>query len=189
LPAWRVAYARLGGLAVPAFLLLATVSSGTQTSALMEDGKALLNFKKLSLWFRENGQPGDKMMTNMPHYVPLYTGLPADRFVHTGSIPRETTPDFPRFVAACRGTGVTLIAWDSGLANNPQDRYYQLWELDRVSPLGAVFTSPKRDPIGPCRLVHTIPDGYPQMAVWRIGPESRTSGKELLANPGPAVVE
>jgi hypothetical protein len=37
--------------------------------------------------------------------------------------------------------------------------------------------------------VHTIPDGYPQMAVWRIGPESRTSGKELLANPGPAVVE
>jgi hypothetical protein len=189
LPVWRVAYARLGGLAVPAFLLLAIVSSGTQTAALMEDGKALSNFKKLSLWFRENGQPGDKMMTNMPHYMPLYTGLPADRFVHTGSIPPETAPDFPGFVAACRGTGVTLIAWDSGLANNPQDRYYQLWGLDRVSPLGAAFTNPKRGQIGSCRLVHIIPDGYPRIGVWRIGPESRTSGKESLANPSPAVVE
>jgi hypothetical protein len=88
-----------------------------------------------------------------------------------------------------RGMGVTLIAWDSGLANNPQDRYYRLWGLDRVSPLGSAFATPKRDQIGPCRLVHTIPDGYPQIAVWRILPETRASGKELLANPRPAVVE
>jgi hypothetical protein len=188
-PVWRAAYARLGRLAVPAFLLLAVVSSGTQTAALMEDGKALLNFKKLSLWFRENGQPGDRMMTNMPHYMPLYTSLPADRFMHTGSIPRETAPDFPRFVEACRKMGVTLIAWDSGLANNTQDRYYRLWGLDRVSPLGSAFTGRKTGQIGSCRLVYVIPDGYPQIAVWRIGPEGRESEKEFLANPRPTVVE
>jgi hypothetical protein len=55
----------------------------------MGDGKALQNFKDLSLRFREDEEPGDKMMTNMPHYMPLYSGLPAERFVHTGSIPRR----------------------------------------------------------------------------------------------------
>ena len=60
---------------------------------------------------------------------------------------------------------------------------------DRLSPLGSVFTGPGMGPIGPCRLVHTIPEGYPQIAVWRIGPASRESEKEFLANPRPPVVE
>ncbi len=188
-PVWREVCTHPGRLAVAAFLLLAIVSSGTQTAALMEDGKALQNFKLLSLWFRENGQPGDRMVTNMPYYMPLYTGLPADRFVHTGSIPLETAPDFPRFIEACRARGVTLIAWDSGLANNTRDRYYKLWGLDRVSPLGAGFTGHRKNQIESCRLVHVIPEGYPQIAVWRIGPESRRSEKEFLANPRPGVVE
>jgi hypothetical protein len=47
----------------------------------------------------------------------------------------------------------------------------------------------RMDQIGPCLLVHVIPEGYPQIAVWRIGPESRRSEKEFLVNPRPAVVE
>ena len=166
----RAARVGLHWAAVPALLLLAVLSSGTQTAVLMGDGRMLINFQKLSVWFKENAQPGDKMMTNMPHYMPIYTGLPSERFVHTGSISLDTAPDFPGFVAACRKMGVTLIAWDSGLADNTGDRYYKLWGLDRVQPLGLPFAGKPVERIGSCKLVYTIREDWPKVAVWRITP-------------------
>jgi len=166
----RAARPGLHWLAVPAFLVLATVSSGTETAARMGDGNELASFKTLSLWFKENMQPGDKLMTNMPHYMSLYTDLPSDCFVHTGSIPPEKAPDFPSFLNACRQMGVTLIAWDSGLANNPKDRYYKLWGLERIRPLGLPFMGRSVERVGPCTLVHLIAGDTPRIAVWRLGP-------------------
>jgi hypothetical protein len=52
-----------------------------------------------------------------------------------------------------------------------------------------VTTGRKTGQIGSCRLAHVIPDGYPQIAVWRILPEGRRSEKEFLANPRSGVVE
>ncbi len=166
----RAARPGLHWVVVPAFLVLAGVSSGIEVAAVMGDGKVLTSFKTLSLWFKENARPDDRMVTNMPGYLPIYTGLPKDRFVHTGSITPEAAPDLPAFVRECRRMGVTLIAWDSGLANNTKDRYYQLWGLDRITPLGWPLEGERISQIGPCRLVHLIPDEWPSIAVWRITP-------------------
>jgi hypothetical protein len=166
----RAGRAGLHWVVVPAFLILAVVSSGIEVAAVMGDGKVLTSFKTLSLWFKESARPDDRMVTNMPGYLPIYTGLPKDRFVHTAAITREAAPDLPAFVRECRRMGVTLIAWDSGLANNTQDRYYQLWGLDRITPLGRPLEGERIRQIGPCRLVHLIPNEWPYIAVWRITP-------------------
>jgi hypothetical protein len=158
-------------LAVPAFLALAVVSSGMLTGKVMGDGKYLMTFKTLSFWFQDNARPGDKMVTTMPHYLRVYTGLPSDSFVQTGSIPPETAPDFPSFIRACRQMGVTLIAWDSRLVGNPEDRYYKLWGLDRLEPLGQPFTDQPTERIESCGLVFVISNDWPKIAVWRILPQ------------------
>jgi hypothetical protein len=163
---------------VPVFLVLAIVSSGTRTASLLRDGRQLAGFKTLSLWFRDNAEAGDRMVTTLPHYVRIYAGLPADRFVQTGAITRETAPDFPAFLAACRRLGVTLIAWDSRLVANPQDRYYRLWGLDRISPLKAPFIDRRVTRIASCQLVRCFSEDFPLIAVWLILPEDGTdSGK------------
>ncbi len=159
-------------LAVPAFLALAIVSSGTLIGKTMGNGKFQVNFKTLSLWFQEHAQPGDKMVTTMPHYMGIYTGSPADAFVQTGSIAPETAPDLPSFIRACRQMGVTLIAWDSRLADTPEDRYYKLWALDRIQPLGQPFTNQPAGRIESCELVLVISEEWPKIAVWRILPEN-----------------
>jgi hypothetical protein len=166
----RAARAGLHWLVVPAFLVLAVISSGAETAALMGDGKVLTGFKTLSLWFKKNARPDDRMVTNMPGYLPIYTGLPRDRFVHTAAITPEAAPDLPGFVEECRRMGVTLIAWDSGLAGNRRDRYYQLWGLDRITALGRPLKGERINRIGSCRLVYLIPDEWPQIAIWRITP-------------------
>jgi hypothetical protein len=165
-------------LTVPIFLVLAIVSSGTWTAILMRDGRQFAGFKTLSLWFRDNAQAGDRIVTTLPDYLRIYADLPADRFVQTGAITRETAPDFPAFLAACRRVGVTLIAWDSRLAANPQDRYYQLWGLDRISPLKAPFVDRRVTRIASCQLVRCFSEDSPLIAVWLILPEDGTdSGK------------
>ncbi len=159
-------------LAVPAFLTLAIVSSGTLAGKVMGDGKYLTSFKTLSLWFQANAQSGDKMVTTMPHYLRVYTGLPLDSFVQTGSITPETAPDLPGFIRACRQMGVTLIAWDSRLVGNPQDRYYKLWGLDRLEPLGQPFTDQPAGRVESCGLVFLVSEEWPGIAVWRLLPEN-----------------
>ncbi len=168
----RAARRGLRWATVPAFLALALVGSGTRTAALLGDGQTLISFKRLSLWFQDNARPGDKMVTTMPHYMPLYTGLPMDSFVQIGTIPPDTAPDLPSFVRACRQRGVTLIAWDSGLSNNTGDRYYRLWGLERLRPLGQPFTGPPVRRIGSCELVQIVSQDWPKVAVWRILPEN-----------------
>ena len=160
-------------LLVLAFLDLAVLSSGAKTAVVMGDGRKLINFKVLSLWFKQNAGPNERMVTNMPAYMPLYTGLPGDRFIHTGDIPPETVPDFPRFVQECRTRGVRLIAWDSGLLDNTDDMYYKLWGLDRIYPLGMPFYGGRLDRLGDCELVHVIRDDWPWIAVWRITPKDQ----------------
>jgi hypothetical protein len=156
--------------AVSVFLVLAVFSAGVQTAVVMGDGRMLANFKTLSLWFQENARPDDRMVTNMPWYMTLYTGLPSERFVHTGTISTATARDLSGFVAACREKGVTLIAWDSGRADNPQDRYYKLWGLDRIDSLSLAFTDRQVKKIGSCTLECTIWQSRPRIAVWRITP-------------------
>lgn len=169
----RAARPGLHWLAVPAFLALAGLSSGAQTVVIMGTGRRLVNFRTLSLWFKANAGPDERMVTNMPAYMPLYTGLPEDRFIHTGDISPQTAPDFPRFVQECRRRGVTLIAWDSGLFENTDDMYYKLWGLDRIYPLGMPFYGGRIDRLGDCTLVHVIRDDSPRIAVWRISPKDQ----------------
>jgi hypothetical protein len=154
-------------LIIPAFLVLAVVSNAATTGFLMGDGQSNANFKRLGLWFLENAKEDDRMITTMPSWLWIYTGLPLERFEHTGNITPLDAKDFPAFIQECRKRNVTLIAWDSRLAGAPDDRYYKLWGLDRIKILGN-----PADRIGPCKLVHVISEGTPGVAVYRILPES-----------------
>ena len=158
-------------LIIPAFLVLAVVSNAATTGFLMGDGQRNANFKRLGLWFLENAEDDDRMITTMPSWMPIYTGLPIERFDHMANIPPQDAKDFPAFIQECRKRNVTLIAWDSRLAGVPNDRYYKLWGLDRIQGLAAPFTGRKADRIGPCQLIHVISEGSPKVAVWRILPE------------------
>jgi hypothetical protein len=153
-------------LIIPAFLVLAVVSNAATTGLVMGNGQSNANFKRLGLWFLENAEDDDRMITTMPGWMPIYTGLPSERFEHMVNIPPLEAKDFPAFIEECRKRKITLIAWDSRLAGRPNDRYYKEWGLDRIKILG----SPKAQ-IGPCQLVHTL-KGSPGIAVYRILPTS-----------------
>ncbi len=153
-------------LIIPAFLVLAVVSSTATTGFWMGDGQRFANFKRLGLWFLENAEDDDRMITTMPSWMPIYTGLPIERFEHMVNIPPLEAKDFPAFIRECRKRNVTLIAWDSRLAGATNKRYYKLWGLDRIEILG----TPKGERIGPCQLVHIIREGTPKVAVYRIMP-------------------
>jgi len=161
-----------GWLVMPAFLVLAVVSSGATSGFLMGNGQDGANFKKLAQWFLKNAGPDDMMLTTMAGFMPIYSGLPAERFVHISSIKPEDANDFTSFVQKCRQRKITIIAWDSRLAGRRNDLYYKLWGIDRVEVLGGPFLGKKTDAIGGCRLVQTISDGTPKIAVWRIVSES-----------------
>lgn len=151
-------------LIIPAFLVLGVVSNAATTGLTMGDGQSNANFKRLGLWFLENAKDDDRMITTMPVWMQIYTGLPLERFEHTGNIRPLDAKDFPAFIQECRKRNITLIAWDSRLAGRSDDLYYKQWGLDRIKVLG----SPKAK-IGPCQLVHTL-KGSPGIAVYRIMP-------------------
>lgn len=106
-------------LIVPAFLVLAVVSNAATTGFLMGDGQRNANFKRLGLWFLENAKDDDRMITTMPVWLTIYTGLPIERFEHMVNISPQDAKDFPAFIQECRKRNVTLIAWDSRLAGIP----------------------------------------------------------------------
>ena len=110
------------------------------------------------------------MLTTMASFMPIYTGLPEERFVHISKIGHEDAKDFPTFVEECINRGVTLIAWDSRLAGRRDDLYYKRWGIDRIEILGLPFNGGKIDCIERCKLIHLIGQGWPKMAVYRIMP-------------------
>ena len=160
----------MGWLVVPAFLVLAVVSNAAATGFLLGDGQSGANFKRLGMWFLENAADEDRMLMTMPAFMPIYTGLPIERFEHIAGIKPEDAKDFQGFVEECRRRKVTLIAWDSRLAGRREDRYYKLWGLDRIEILAAPLRGHKVRYIGPCELIHVISEGSPKMAVYRIMP-------------------
>ncbi|MHC4086389.1 MAG: hypothetical protein ACYSU5_14440 [Planctomycetota bacterium] len=153
-------------LIIPAFLVLSVVSNAATTGLTMGNGQSNANFKRLGLWFLENAEDDDRMITTMPGWMQIYTGLPSERFEHMFNIRPLEAKDFPAFIEECRKRNITLIAWDSRLAGRPNDRYYKEWGLDRIKALGA----PKGERVGPCQLVHVIREGSPIVAVYRIIP-------------------
>ena len=157
-------------LVVPSFLILTAVSSGAKIGNTMGDGQFDANFKKLAEWFLYNAKPDDKLMTTMPGFMPIFTGLPADRFFHTGSIPVEDANDFMEFIQKCREEGVTLIAWDSRIPPT-EGRYYNLWGLDRIENLGAPIYGRELDTQDQCRLIYVFTEGKPKIAIYRVMPE------------------
>jgi len=173
----------LGWLVVPAFLVLAVVSNGVGTGLLMGDGQNGANFKRLALWFLENADENDKMVTTMASFMPIYSGLPQERFIHISYLKPEIAPGFEDFVRECRKKKVTLIAWDSRLAGRRDDRYYKLWGLDRIEKLGAPFLGRRVGQIGPCKLESVISTGSPKMAIYRIiNPPARQAEMESTTN-------
>lgn len=155
---------------MPLFLVMAVTSNAITTGFTMGDGKTDANFKTLSIWFLENAEKDDKLVTTMPGFLPIYTGLPQERFIHINSIAVKDANNFETFVHECQKRGITYIAWDSRLAGNRNDLYYKLWGLDRIEILGAPFLGKKVSTIGQCQLVKVLHEGNPKIAVYRVTP-------------------
>jgi hypothetical protein len=160
-----------GWFAVPAFMVLAIINSGTMTGFTMRDGQANANFRVLAQWFEKVAKDDEKIVTTMAGFGPLYTTLPRDRFIHTGAIDPKEAQTFDEFVQACYERGAVYIAWDSRLYGQNNDRYYKMWGLDRWNPLAAPLLGKRVTQIGRCRLVYLITEGTPKIAVWRILPK------------------
>lgn len=160
----------LAYIVVPLFLVMAVTSNAVTTGFTMGNGKNDANFKTLGEWFLQNAEKNDKLATTMPGFLPIYTGLPQERFIHTGNIKVEDANNFGAFVNECRKLGITYIAWDSRLAGNRNDLYYKLWGLDRIEILAAPFLGKRVSTIGQCQLVKVLQEGNPKIAVYRILP-------------------
>jgi len=160
----------LAYMVVPLFLVMAVTSNAVTTGFTMGDGKTDANFKTLGEWFLENAGKNEKLVTTMPGFLPIYTGLPQERFIHTGNIKVEDANSFGAFVNECRKLGVTYIAWDSRLAGNRNDLYYKLWGLDRIEILASPFLGKRVSTIGQCQLVKVLQEGNPKIAIYRIMP-------------------
>ena len=156
-------------LLFPLFLIMATLSSGANINLAMGDGQQDANFKKLAEWFYYNAKENDKMITTMPGFMPIFTGMPQERFVHTGSISVEDANNFVDFIEKCREEGVTLIAWDSRLPVG--ERYYKLWGLDRIEALSSPIYGKQVDVIDRCKLLYIFTEGKVKIAIYRIMPD------------------
>ena len=62
----------------------------------------------------------------MPGFMTVFTGLPDDRFIHSGSFSHEDANDFAEYVQKCKDEGVALIAWDSRIANTGDKYFYTI---------------------------------------------------------------
>lgn len=168
-------------LTMIAFLVLSTVSNVTSTGFVLGDGKKDANFVTLAHWFRDNAGPEDKLVTTMAAYMPMFSGGERKQFIHTGSTSPKKTKTFDDFIEVCRKRNITLIAWDSRLAGQKHDRYYQLWAMERLEILGFPYSrmdeQKKRlymqklaEQYG-LKLEALLKDGRPLIAVYRLMPK------------------
>ncbi|KPK75860.1 MAG: hypothetical protein AMJ79_09455 [Phycisphaerae bacterium SM23_30] len=117
----------------------------------METGATDQEFKSLAFWYLENAQPGEKLVTTMPHIVELFAPEHKNYFVKTSYIAGVTYDDF---VQDCIKTNITYVAWDSRIGNLPNDPYYTRWKVGRIDVL-------RQPPFPkPFELIKTIPNDY-----------------------------
>ncbi|MFC1677862.1 hypothetical protein ACFL3G_12485 [Planctomycetota bacterium] len=137
----------LGDITVSLIVCLVIVSNQFVLVRVVGNGQRNIEFKLLADWYRDNVEPGQKLVTTMPGLVSIFVPERENLLVHTGNIDAESAEDFVR---KCYDNNITYIAWDSRLGLYPNDRYYKLWGLKNIAQL----SQPAR--IGPYEFVSQV---------------------------------
>ncbi|MFA6185827.1 MAG: hypothetical protein WC770_01265 [Phycisphaerae bacterium] len=159
-------------LIVPAFLVLAIISNAIGTGITMSNGQKGINFQRLAKWFAQNAKDNENMATTMAGFMPFYCGLPDERFLHTSKVTGEDGNDFSSFIKSCDKHNITYIAWDARSGALRHEYFYKLWKFDKIDILGAPFYGQRVDAIGRCKLIQIFSSGEPQIAVYKILPDT-----------------
>lgn len=114
-------------------MLLGVMAAHNQhtLAKMLGDGQKDIEFKMLADWYRAHAQPGETMVTTLPHMVALWLP-PEASLISTDRIGGE---DLDGFLADCRRKNVTYIAWDSRLGLARTNSYYKRYGLDRIARL------------------------------------------------------
>lgn len=123
----------LSDLAVVALVgVMACHNQYTLVKFMLGEGKKDLEFKKLAVWYRDNAQPAEKLVTTLPHMVGMFLPKLTSAFVATENISGD---DLQGFLDDCRKKDITYIAWDSRLGLATTNSYYRKYRLDRIERL------------------------------------------------------
>ena len=121
-------------IAMSVLVCLMVVSNQFVLARQVGNGTKDAEFKMLADWYIENAQPGERMVTTMPHVVCLFAPEHKKAFFHTGggSFRVETIQEFTK---ACYEKNITYVVWDSRVGFTPRDSYYQRWKIQKIAPL------------------------------------------------------
>ena len=119
-------------IAVAAVVCLAVISNQFTLVRQVSNGTKDAEFKQLADWYVENAQPGEIMLTTMPHVISLFLPEQTKVFRHTGSIKAENMQDFTQM---CYKKKITYVTWDSRIGLTPNNAYYKRWKIYKMKPL------------------------------------------------------
>ncbi len=119
-------------LALSAVICLMVVSSHFMTARIIGNGSHDREFKMLADWYVDNANPGERMLTTMPHVVSIFAPEYKKFFVHTNFVKGDNINNFTEM---CYEKRITYVAWDSRLGLAPRDSYYKGWKLHKIAPL------------------------------------------------------
>lgn len=134
------------------FCGLMLVSSQVSAAGVLSNGQNDIEFKRLADWHRDHAQPSDRLVTTLPHISVIFA---PDRKASFVFIDNVTTGPKEQFLQRCVQQNIRYVAWDSRLGYCPQDRYYQMWGLDQIAPLG------QGKSIGPFEFITRIEGSHP----------------------------
>jgi len=135
-------------IAVTAVMCLMIVSNQCATAQLLGNGNNDAEFKKLAQWYRQNAQPGEKLVTTLPHVVSLFvTPQQKKCLIFTKRVTAGTPQDF---VKTCYKRNITYVTWDSRIGFTPNNKYYRQWGIKNTMSLA------RTQDIGPFKFIEQI---------------------------------
>jgi len=137
----------LRNLVVAVLMCLLLVSNQFALAMTVGDGRRDVEFKELADWYVKNAEPGEKLVTTMPHVVRIYAPKHGGRFINPIRIGGD---DAVGFVEDCYKRNITYIAWDSRLGLARRDSYHRAYGLERIAALQSGRNT------GPYRFLTTL---------------------------------
>lgn len=170
-------YRRKGFLALitsAMFTCMLMVSNQFALARYVSNGNGDIEFKELANWYIAHAQPGEKLVTSMPHIVNLYAPKYKEDFIRKSSLPGDT---FAEFIETCYKRNITYVAWDSRIGLAPNDTYYKRWKMQAIQPLY------KSADVGPFKFIAQIKANQRRyINIFCLQPQTAQSQKKPTGN-------
>ncbi len=124
----------MGDLALLAVVFLTVVSNQFVLAERMAmKGVHDIEFKLMVDWYRQNAQPGEKLLTSLPAPVRMMVSPEEmDSFQHTAYV---DSADPVAFTRDCLRQGVVYVTWDSRIGTATRNSYYKRWHIEKIRML------------------------------------------------------